>query len=175
MHFFRTALATAALATIFAGSTARADDAVTFPSVSGRDLNGRDLRLPKDLAGDVDLLFVAFVRGQQADVDSWKSFADAAQKSRPNLKVYELPVLSRSISLIRGFIDGGMRNAIKDEAARAATVTLYIDKPPFRHALGIENEDQIAVLLVRRGGRVLWKGIGRYDAAKAPDLDALLK
>ena len=76
---------------------------------------------------------------------------------------------------MRGFIDGGMRNGIKDPAARAATITLYLDKQQFRHVLGIENEDSIAVLLVRRDGRVLWKSIGRYDPAKAPDLDALLK
>jgi hypothetical protein len=146
-----------------------------FPSVAGHDLNGRPLQLPKDLAGDVDLLFVAFVRGQQSDVDSWKSFAEAARAKHPNLTAYELPVLPRGISLMRGFIDGGMRGAIKDEGARATTVTLYLDKAAFRKALGIESEDRIAILLVKRDGTVLWKGSGRYDPGKAPDLDALLK
>jgi hypothetical protein len=164
MDFFRTAVAAAALAAL-----------PVFPSVTGHDLNGRTLQLPKDLAGDVDLLFIAFVRGQQADVDTWKNFADAAQKNHPNLKVYEVPVLARGISLMRGFIDGGMRNAIKTDAARAATVTLYIDKEQFRHALDIPSEDRITVLLIKRDGTVLWKATGPYDAAKPPDIDALLK
>jgi hypothetical protein len=68
-----------------------------------------------------------------------------------------------------------MRNAVKDEAGRASTVTLYIDKAPFRSALSIPSEDQIVILLVKRDGQVLWKGQGRFDPAKAPDLDALLK
>jgi hypothetical protein len=160
---------------LFSFATTVAEGAVTFPSVTGRDLNGRTLQLPKDLAGDVDLLFVAFVRGQQADVDTWNSFADTAKTKYPQLKVYELPVLSRGIGFMRAFIDGGMRNAIADESARASTVTLYIDKPAFRKALDIDTEEQITVLLVKRDGSVLWRAQGRYDAAKAPDLAILIK
>jgi hypothetical protein len=173
-RFAFTAVATVALAAALA-IPGVAEGTMTFPSETGRDLNGRTLQLPRDFEGDADLVFVAFVRGQQADVDTWKAFADAARAKHPALRVYELPVLGRGYSWIRGFIDGGMRNAIKDEAARASTVTLYIDKAPFRSALSIPSEDRITILLVKRDGTVLWKGEGRFDPAKAPDLDALLK
>lgn len=176
MNFVRrAAFATAALALLTPANGANAGVAAVFPSVSGHDLNGRSLQLPKDFAGEVDLLFVAFEQRQQDDVNTWKPFADAAAKKHADLRVYELPVLSRGISLMRGMIDGGMRRAIKDDAARAATVTLYIDKAAFRKALGIESEDHITVLLIRRDGTVLWSGRGPYAAAAQPDLDALLK
>ena len=176
MHFLRTtAFAAAALAALLTPVRAYAEDAMLFPSVTGHDLNGRVLQLPKDFAGETDLVFIAFVRGQQADVDTWKPFADDLEKKHPSLKAYELPVLGRGYSLVRGFIDGGMRSAIKDEAARAATVTLYIDKAPFRKSLGIASEDRITVLLVKRDGSVLWHATGRYDAGKPPELDALIK
>jgi hypothetical protein len=155
-------------------SHVQAEDAALFPSVTGRDLNGRTLQLPRDFAGELNLALVAFQRRQQGDVDSWRSFADALRSAHPAVRAYELPTLSRSYSWLRGFIDGGMRSAIKDEDARAGTVTLYIDKRSFERRLGIASESAIVVLLVRRDGTILWRTTGRFDPAHPPQIDALL-
>ncbi len=152
----------------------RAADGALFPSVTGHDLNGRTLQLPRDFAGEPNLAFVAFQRRQQGDVDSWKSFAGAVRSAHPAVRAYELPTISRSNSWLRGFIDGGMRSAIKDEAARAGTVTLYIDKRSFERQLAISSENAIVVLLVRRDGTVLWRTTGRYDPSRPPQIEALL-
>lgn len=145
-----------------------------FPQVSGKNLDGTPLNLPGDFAGKVNLVFVAFAREQQSDVDSWKPLVDEVHQRFPDVKVYEVPVLSRSYSLFRGFIDGGMRRGIPDPAVRAATITLYIDKNPFDTALGATSEGAIIVLLVRPSGEILWRTTGRYDAANKPTLDPLL-
>ena len=63
-----------------------------------------------------------------------------------------------------------MRRGIPDPAVRAATITLYIDKAPFKRALRISDEDRIHVLLVDRDGRVHWRAEGPFDPAAAEQL-----
>jgi hypothetical protein len=67
---------------------------------------------------------------------------------------------------VRRFIDGGMRAGISDLAARERTITLYIDKKPFREALGISNEDTIYVLVLDSDGRVTLMLDGAYSVDK---------
>jgi hypothetical protein len=147
-----------------------ADSAAHFPAVTGRSLTGRTFQLPADFEGDLNVVLVAFKRRQQEDVDTWTPFLRALAARHAELRVYELPTLSSSYTLMRGFIDGGMRGGIPDSAVRAATITLYISKGPFKRALVIPNDDQIQVLLVERSGRVHWRAAGVFDEATAAGL-----
>jgi hypothetical protein len=54
-----------------------------FPTVEGKDLNDRRLTLPADFAAPASLVFVAFERKQQGEVDSWKPFVQEMQRMRP--------------------------------------------------------------------------------------------
>jgi hypothetical protein len=145
--------------------------AAHFPSVSGNNLNGRSFALPGDFRAPINLVFVAYQRNQQAEVDSWKAAADDAKARRPDLAVWELPTLSRSSGLFRGFIDGGMRRGIPDVGTRAVTITLYIDKRAFNAALQIATEETITVLLVRPDGDVVWRAVGAFS----PEAGAALR
>lgn len=147
-----------------------ADSLGSFPRVSGRNLEGRQLDLPADFAGKLNVVLVAFKREQQTDVDSWMPFLKTITSTWPDVHIYELPTLGRRYSLMRSFIDGGMRRGIPDQAVREATITLYIEKSPFRAALKIADEERISVFLVDRDGRVLWRADGRFDAESAKAL-----
>ncbi|HSD00654.1 MAG TPA: hypothetical protein VLI21_17255, partial [Casimicrobiaceae bacterium] len=116
-----------------------------------------------------------FRREQQADVDTWVPFLrEHEQLAARGVRVYELPTLSRSYRLMRGFIDGGMARGIPDKATRESTITLYIDKERFRRALGIEGEDRISTMLVARDGRVLWHATGAFIEPNGEALAQLL-
>jgi hypothetical protein len=166
-----------ALASIVLGSalalpaTGAAD---MFPPVTGANLNGKTFNLPADFQAPASIVYVAYVRGQQAQVDSWKAFVARAREAHPAIGVYEVPTLSRGDAFFRGFIDGGMRRGIPDVATRAVTITLYIDKRPFNESLGIASEGEIAVLLVKPDGAILWSARGAFDAAKSAGLMAAL-
>ena len=151
------------------------DTSLRFPDVQGRSLTGRRVTLPEDFAGDLNVVLVAFKRWQQEDVDTWMPHLRELAASRTGLRVYELPTLASSYRLMRTFIDGGMRGGIPDSAVRAATITLYIDKRPYKAALQIPNEDQIHVFLVERGGRIRWRAAGPFTAEAAAQLDAALR
>ena len=157
------------------GGPAVPDSALHFPVVQGRSLTGRRVTLPTDFEGDLNVVLVAFKRHQQDDVDTWTPRLHELAASRPGLRVYELPTLASSYRIMRPIIDGGMRGGIPDSAVRAATITLYIDKRPYKAALGIRNEDSIHVFLVARGGRILWRAAGPLTDDAAAQLEAALR
>ena len=163
-------IAIAVLPSVQAQSGSTADSLAQFPRVEGTNLEGRHFVLPSDLGGSLNVVLVAFKREQQNDVDTWTPFLKATLATRPGLRTYELPVLGRRYRLMRPFIDGGMRRGIPDAAVRAATITLYIDKGPFRDALHLPDEDRIYVLLVDHQGRVQWRGDGTFTERAGADL-----
>lgn len=133
---------------------------VVFPDVTGRNLEGRTLRLPADFEGERTVVLVAFRQRQQREVDSWMPELNARRAADPGLMVYEIPTLSSGWTPLRGWIDGGMARGITSQAVREVTVTLYINKGPFKDALAIRSEATIHMLLLDRDGRVTFRTTG---------------
>lgn len=131
-----------------------------FPRVRGANLERRSFTLPDDFEGERNLVLIAFKREQQFDIDTWIPTARSLAHSHPEFHYYELPTISRGIPLARWWLDGAMRAGIPDRAARAATITLYLDTGAFREALQLPSEDTIYAMLVDRMGRILWRTEG---------------
>ncbi len=153
---------------------AASDTIPHFPQVNGSSLTRRKFSLPADFEGEFNVVLIAFKRKQQADVDSWTPHLRPLTADHPGLRIYELPVLPRTLTIMRGIIDGGMRGGIPDSAVRAATITLYIDKKPFKQALAIRNEDRIEVVLVDRAGTIHWRFTGIFDESALVELTKVL-
>jgi hypothetical protein len=151
-----------------------AAEAAIFPSLEASDLNKQKIHLPSGLAGELNVLLVAFQREQQADIDTWLPLLPGLVKKHPKLSYYEIPVISRSNFLLRWIIDNGMRGGIPDKQQRARTITLYLDKKPFLKKLGISAEDRICVLLVNKSGEVVWRAEGVASQAKLESLEAYI-
>jgi hypothetical protein len=148
---------------------------MTFPFVRGDNLEGRTFILPADLEGTYNLLFIAFKREQQFDIDSWLPLAKQLVKEYPALAYYELPTIYRGHPLFRWWLNTGMRMGIPDKKAREVTITLYLNKPAFRKALDLPDEEHIYVLLVNHKGEVLWRVDGPFNEDKARDLKFALE
>jgi hypothetical protein len=144
-----------------------------FPEVRGSNLEGREFALPSDFEGEVNLVFIAFKRGQQELVDTWLPLAKDLTVRYGGLRYYELPTIHKTNAAVRWFINNGMRRGIEDVHARESTITLYIDKDPFREALGLAHEDTIYVLLVDAQGRVLWKTEGKHTGEHASEIERI--
>jgi carbon monoxide dehydrogenase subunit G len=142
--------------------------------LSGRSLDGRTYELPGDLAKPYNLLVVAFRREQQAVVDRWLPWLIELEQRRPDVAVYELPVLPSTYSPVRWFIDGGMTRGIPDPAARARTVTVYTDVQKVAESLRLAGTDTIAVLVVEGSGRILACELGGFEQEKAERLATAL-
>jgi|GEM_PF-1035007 len=152
----------------------RADRPAVFPPLSAETLEKRPVSLPGDFAGERNLLFIAFLHKQQAMVDSWTAHAPEFAARDAGLRTYEIPTIKKMNAMTRWFITSGMRRGIPEAETRERTITLFIDKAPFKRALKIDDESVIHVVVVDRAGEVLWRASGAYDDAKGESLKAFL-
>jgi hypothetical protein len=143
-----------------------------FPELAGTSLAGRRFRLPGDFDGNPTLALVAFQRRQQSAVDTWIPLASELGERFPELRSYELPVISRGYRPVRKLIDGGMRGGLPDPSVRAATITVYTDKSVFLTALGLTTDDEIQALLVEPDGWISWRTAGPLTSGAASELCA---
>mgnify|MGYP001817003203 CR=1 FL=1 len=148
---------------------------VHFPTVSGFNLNRQEFTFPRDLAGELNILFVPFLQRQQLVVNTWIPFAQETEAAFPGVVYYELPTIDEMPALSRMFVNEGMRAGIPDETARERTVTLYIDTRKFMDATDIPAKDEVHVLLVNRNGDILWRTTGRFDETKGAALIGMIK
>lgn len=149
-------------------------DRAYFPEVTGENLNKESFALPKDLAGKYNLVFLAYQRQQQDEVDTWIPLATKLSKEFPNLKFYELPTLPNYSKDFQNFIDNGMRSGIPDPATRAITITLYLDQKSFLKALHIDSTKTIHAALVDQKGNLLWIHAGKHTDEAEKSLRELL-
>lgn len=145
-----------------------------LPKVKGSNLARQKMVFPDDFAGEINLVFIAFLRQHQEQIDEWVPFIEQLQKEYPGLHYYEFPTLPRRGFIYRTFLNEGMRAGIPDEAARARTITLYLDKMAFRKALDIDTERSMCVYLFEKSGDVLWRTEGRLTKEKREALRDLL-
>lgn len=146
-----------------------------FPTVTGKNLTGQTFTFPADLKKDINLIAVAFQREQQADVDTWILKMEPLEKEYPQFAFFEVPTIREMNPFSRWFIYQGMRSGIPSQQARLRTVTLHIDKEPFKRALGISNENQIYLYLTDREGKILWQTQERWTEEKHQELLTFLQ
>lgn len=149
-------------------------DSLRFPTVTSENLEGKTFTLPHDFGGERNVVFIAFLREQQEDVDTWVPFVKPLVARTPRTEFYEIPTIYRMVAPMRWMLNRGMRAGIDDRSARDRTITLYLDKTPFKQALGITSEKSIQVLVVDREGNVLWRTMGPFSADKGRELERAL-
>jgi hypothetical protein len=145
-----------------------------FPSLKSETLEKQAVQLPQDFQGERNLLFIAFERKQQKEIDTWLAQMKRYEDLDKAFRYYEIPTIDKMNRFTRWFINTGMRNGIPDKKARERTITLYIDKEPFKRSLQISDEKKIYALVVDRSGNVLWRATGAYDEANGKSLQQFL-
>lgn len=167
------------LARIFAiASHAQQPDTTSlgnFPPLKSETLEKQVVQLPQDFQGERNLLFIAFARKQQKDIDTWLAQMKRYEDLDKGFRYYEITTIDKMNRFTRWFINTGMRNGIPDKKARERTITLYIDKEPFKRLLQIPDEKKTYDMVVDRSGNVLWRATGDYDEAKGKSLQEFLK
>ena len=143
---------------------------VQLPTVSGNNLLRQKMVFPRDFAGEMNLVFIPFQRWHQDQVDSWVPLAEEIASELPAFDYYEFPTIYQMNRLSQMFLNEGMRAGIPDLGTRGRTVTLYVDKRPFRAALAIPDESETAVFLFDRQGQALWRSSGEFSEEKGEGL-----
>lgn len=149
--------------------------ATQFPVVTSYNLEKAKVVLPQDLEGQLNILLLSFEREQQPAADSWVPVAKQLEASHGDLRHYQLPVFTRENFLYRWWLNSSLRSDMPEGESRKTTIPLYLNRPAFLTDLQISTDKQIAVLLVEKNGRVLWRTTGEAtDEKKAGLLAAIL-
>lgn len=143
----------------------------SFPSFVSQDLNDKTHSLPEDLPGDPTIVFIAYKRGQQPDVDTWVRALELDPDTGPEF--VELPVVGSATRVMKSVVDNGMRSGIVATSLRERTITLYENARKVNAPLGFQGRNDIRVLLVRPSGEVLWKTSGAATPEGVADLQAV--
>jgi hypothetical protein len=146
-----------------------------FPALESETLEKQSVQLPQDFQGERNLLLIAFEREQQKDIDTWLTQMKRYEDIDKEFRYYEIPTIEKMNRFMRWFINTGMRHGIPDKKARERTITLYIDKEPFKKSLQIPDEKKIYAMVVDRSGNVLWRATGPYDEANGKSLREFLE
>jgi hypothetical protein len=145
----------------------------TMPPIKAADLNKKTVSWPGGLPAERTIIMVAFTQGQQKNIDGW---VDGMKLKSPNAPIwFEMPLIGKSGSVARFFIDNGMRGGIPNKQDRARVVTVYSDKAAMMKSMGLPSEKQIHVLVVDRSGRILERVSGDYSAAGEAAIRKALK
>lgn len=162
----------AVLATMFIAFSNHALPA-TFPSLSGKDLNGSAWSAPAGFPGERTLVLIGFDEPQQALIDSWikgMKLASSMKSSPSPMAWVEMPLIENPGMFMRWFIDTGMRGGIRDKGTRARVWTAYTDKKAFLKSCGITTTDTMTALVVQKDGTILASETGAFAEVGAKRL-----
>ncbi len=97
------------------------------------------------MPGERTVILVAFLRGQQKDLDAWSAALKLSEGTRPWL---ETPVINKPGPIGQFVINNGMRSGPPDHAVWKHVVSLYTDKRAFVRSLRIGDENRVYILVV---------------------------
>jgi hypothetical protein len=146
-----------------------------FPRVIAKNLHRKQLVLPGDFQGQLNILLIPFFQWHQTKVDTWLPFLKSLENNLPNIRYYELPTIQSKNVIAQTFINEGMRAGIPDQVARDRTITLFLDKNDFCRSLEITSEEDITIILVDRTGQVFWRNMGGFSSEKGESLVSAIK
>jgi hypothetical protein len=144
-----------------------------FPTVSGRDTQGRRVTLPEDLDGEQTLLVVSFHHRQRSLVGSWRQFASELCDQFGHFSYYELVVGSKG-GMLPPTSTGGMSPTNARQRVHDNTILLSVNKQAFQRQLGLLGEQTIYAFLVE-DGHVVRQAAGVLTPETGEALKSLLE
>ncbi len=142
-----------------------------FPTVEGRNINGRQFVLPEQFEGLYNVALIIYDIDQQDDAAAWIDSLRTIENAYPDIHAYELPLVGSVQWLTRERREFRLSSDTTDPQTRANTISLYTDPHAFEGVLDIDDRAQIVITLVDRFGNVFWRERGPCTAAKIEDLE----
>jgi hypothetical protein len=155
------------------GRSGRSIVGQTLPTIRGRTLGGRDVKLPDDAHGLAAMLVLGFAYDARFDVEDWVQAYEERFGSRAGLVVYELPMISNLYRPVAAPIEAGMRQGTP-LGFRDRVVTVYGWPDRMREALGADRRADTWVIALDRDGTVLYEYGGPFDEDRFGELASAL-
>jgi hypothetical protein len=147
-----------------------ADLSLAAPTIEGKDLLQRLVRIPEDLPPGPCILLFAFSPAQEREARTWlPALTDLALSAKLTV---------RQIIVLPGFAKFAEKIAI-DEALKMvppeghdATIIAFADQGAVATSIGAADTKHIALALVDTGRRIVWTGSGQHTGENEAALRA---
>ena len=137
--------------------------------IEATTLSGDPVALPEALGAGPMVLLYGFKRTHSADFDSWQpALVELEQTGRA--RWLALPFVDVG-KILRSIVGAAMNRSIDDATTRAHFAPVWASGDPTRAALGLEGDEEMAVVLVGQDGTV--RHIARGPASPLK-IDALV-
>lgn len=137
---------------------------LTIPTIRTTAMNGNVVDLPASLKGKPVVLVVGFSQGSRSDVTAWGRRLAADFHDSPNVRYYEVSVLTGVPKFLRGYVQ---RKISADVPDRAKPHFFSVDdhEAEWRSVTGYKKPDDAYVLVVDGAGVVRWRTVGSANDA----------
>ena len=120
-------------------------------TASGETLDGTEVSIPDDFAGQAALLLFGYVHKSQFDIDRWLIGLDM---TKTDIRIYELPAIKNPFAgMFSTRIDDAMREGIPREIW-SDVITIYSDGDKVQRYTGNLSPKNARVLLIDDKGKV---------------------
>lgn len=137
-----------------------------FPTVAAQTLAKRAVTFPQETAGKDGLLFVAFERDAQEQINSWLTPLLQQYVFSDEVSYYEVPMISGGYGMVATFIDGGMRRGVP-QTLHDRTATYYGPREAFFKALNITDTSKPYLFVLDKQGHIVFRTAGWYNGIDA--------
>ena len=141
----------AAATALFASSAAQ-----QFPRLQEENLAGQQVVLPDAAAGKIAVLVLGFSHASSTPTGAWMKRSSAEFGKNPSFALYELAVIEDAPRFIRGMIISGMKKCIPEDE-RPFVVPVVHEEAALKTLVGYKEEDYAYIVLLDRGGRVVYQ------------------
>jgi hypothetical protein len=144
-----------------------------LPILKGDLLSGKPGVLPDIAAGRTTLVTLGFTYQSRFQVEAWAGKFRARFGARPDVTVYEVPMMGSAARLGRWFIDSGMRKGTPP-ALHDRVMTVYGGNDDWKARVGFSRPDDAYLVLLDAAGVVRWVGQGPATDERLNELFALV-
>lgn len=140
-----------------------------FPSFVARTLDRQTMAVPHGLPAERTLALVTFRGAHRVHIDGWIHGLNLADD--PSITWVRMPVLNDPGSDAgRSAIETRLLRKYPADAERARLLPVFTDRDRFARSAGLNDTDQVYVVVLNRQGEVLARAEGEFDAHKAENL-----
>jgi len=163
-------LAILAAATALLASAAAAQQ---FPRLHEENLAGQQVVLPDAAAGKVAVLVLGFSHASSTPTGAWAKRAGDEFGKNPGFVLYQLAVIEDAPRFIRGMIISGIKKGVPD-SQRATFIPVVHEEAALKTLVGYKAEDYAYIVVLDRGGKVVYQTHGATVDATYTELRAKL-
>jgi hypothetical protein len=125
-----------------------------MPKIQGESLAGNTVVLPDAAAGKVAVLIFGFTKASKVPTSAWADKLQAYLGTRPDVELYQLPVLEDVPRLFRSMVISGIRKGVP-ENKRDHFVPVLQGEADLKKLVGYREKDDAYLIILGRAGNIV--------------------